>query len=157
MTAPDDGRTAGVVVRPPLLYLGALLAGLAADWLHPARAMPAGYRFTLGPALVVAALALAFWAFARFRRAGTNVPTNRPTLALVTDGPYRFSRNPIYLGLTALYRGLAVIAGSLWAVLLIFPVLAVMRWGVIAREERYLEARFGQPYRDYMARVRRWI
>jgi protein-S-isoprenylcysteine O-methyltransferase Ste14 len=85
------------------------------------------------------------------------VPTWMPTTALVTGGPYRISRNPIYLALTLVYLGLALAWGSLWPVVLLAPLLIVMRYGVIGREERYLEARFGDAYRAYRAAVRRWI
>ena len=80
-----------------------------------------------------------------------------PSTTVVTTGLYRLSRNPIYLGLAALYLGLAFAANSGWAVILLLPILAVMRYGVIAREERYLEAKFGDDYRAYKARVRRWL
>jgi protein-S-isoprenylcysteine O-methyltransferase Ste14 len=100
---------------------------------------------------------LAGWAFARFIRAGTNIPTNRPTTALVTAGPYRFSRNPIYIALTLLYLGIALAVDSAWIAGLIVPVLIAIRYGVIAREESFLEQKFGAAYRDYKARVRRWL
>ncbi len=91
------------------------------------------------------------------RRAGTNVRPDQPTLALVFDGPFRFTRNPLYLAATGLYLGIALLVDALWPLLLLVPVLAVLRWGVVAREERYLEAKFGEPYRAYKARVRRWL
>ncbi|NQV80212.1 MAG: isoprenylcysteine carboxylmethyltransferase family protein, partial [Alphaproteobacteria bacterium] len=93
----------------------------------------------------------------RFRRAGTAVQPYKPSTTVVTDGVYRFSRNPIYLGLTAFYLGLAFAVNSGWAILLLPLVLVVMHYGVIAREERYLEGKFGAAYRDYKNRVRRWL
>jgi protein-S-isoprenylcysteine O-methyltransferase Ste14 len=93
----------------------------------------------------------------RFLRAGTNIPVNRPTIALVTDGLYRFSRNPIYVALTTSYLGIAIAADSLWTAALVVPVLVVMRVGVIAREEAYLARKFPDAYPAYKARVRRWL
>ena len=91
------------------------------------------------------------------KRAGTNIRPDQPTLAIVSDGPFRFTRNPLYLALTGLYAGIALLVNALWPLLLLAPVLAVLRWGVIAREERYLEAKFGEAYRAYRSRVRRWV
>ena len=96
-------------------------------------------------------------AFRRFKAVGTNIPTWQPTTALATDGIYRLSRNPIYLGLTLIYAGIAIAAGSFWPLLLLVPLLVIMRYGVIGREEAYLERLFGDAYRDYQRRVRRWI
>jgi protein-S-isoprenylcysteine O-methyltransferase Ste14 len=105
----------------------------------------------------VVALVIIFGAAGRFRAAGTNIPPSLPTTALVTDGIYTRTRNPFYLGSTLVYCGLAVAAGSLWAIVLLVPLLWVINVGVIAREERYLERRFGEAYRTYKGRVRRWV
>lgn len=152
--APDN---AGVIARPPFLYLGTLLAAIALDWIFPAPLPEHGLRFPLAGLLVVAGLGLVATCFRRFKAAGTNVPTWMPTTALVVAGPYRFSRNPIYLALTLVYLGLAVGYGSVWPLILLAPLLVVMRYGVIGREERYLEGKFGESYRAYCSSVRRWI
>jgi protein-S-isoprenylcysteine O-methyltransferase Ste14 len=149
--------TPDVIARPPLLYIGALALGLAIDWASPAPFLPQTLQYIAGAALIVLAGALAGWAFARFIRAGTNIPTNRPTTALVTAGPYRFSRNPIYAALTLLYLGIALAVDSVWIAALIVPVLITIRYGVIAREEIFLERKFSDAYREYKARVRRWL
>jgi len=91
------------------------------------------------------------------RRAGTNVRPDQPATAIVVDGPFRFTRNPLYLGLTGLYAGVALLVDALWPLLLLVPLLVIVKWGVIHREERYLEAKFGETYRLYKARVRRWL
>src|SRR6266853_614255 len=93
----------------------------------------------------------------RFVAAGTNIPPYLPTTALVVDGIYGRTRNPLYLGTTLVYLGLSVAAGSLWAIVLVVPLVWVMNVGVVAREERYLERKFGDAYRAYKARVRRWV
>lgn len=146
-----------VIAPPPLLYLGAILLGLALDWLRPAPLLPQAWQYGLGAAAFALGGAVAAWAIANFRRAGTNVPTYRPTTALVAEGPYRFSRNPIYVGLTLAYLGVALAVDSAWMLALVAPLLAVMRYGVIAREEAYLEGKFGDAYRSYKQRVRRWL
>ncbi|MPZ12153.1 MAG: DUF1295 domain-containing protein [Kiloniellaceae bacterium] len=159
----NEGRadeTAGVVARPPFLYLGGLLLGLGIDWLPALPPLPflAGHvGLAVGIGLGIAGFGLLFAAARRFIKAGTPVPTNRPTTALVTEGLYRVSRNPIYIGLTFIYLAFAAGFASLGALVLLPAVLLVMEFGVIRREERYLERRFGQPYRDYRARVRRWF
>ena len=91
------------------------------------------------------------------KRAGTNIRPDQPTLAIVSDGPFRFTRNPLYLALTGLYVGITLLVDALWPLLLLIPALAVLQWGVVAREERYWESKFGGPYRVYKSRVRRWV
>jgi protein-S-isoprenylcysteine O-methyltransferase Ste14 len=149
--------TAGVVVRPPVLYLGSLIAGGLLDLVFPAPLPEHALRLPAAGLLLVVGVALLIVCFRRFTAAGTNVPTWLPTTALVISGPYRFSRNPIYVALTLAYLGLALGYGSWWPLVLLAPLLIVMRYGVIGREERYLEARFGDAYRAYRSSVRRWI
>jgi protein-S-isoprenylcysteine O-methyltransferase Ste14 len=118
-------------------------------------ARPAAVR--AGAILAAAAAALLVGALGRFRRAGTAVEPWRPSTVLVTDGVYRFTRNPIYLALALLYVGLALAVDSVVALCLLPPLLALVQVGVIAREERYLEGKFGHKYRRYLASVRRWL
>jgi protein-S-isoprenylcysteine O-methyltransferase Ste14 len=158
MSAAENQRDIpGVIAPPPLILLGFLLLGLALDWLRPAPLFPAAAQYAVGAVLIVLAGALAFSAIARFLRAGTNVPTRQPTTALVTTGPYRFSRNPIYTGMILLLLGVGVMVDSAWILTMAIPFALVIRYGVIAREERYLEAKFGESYRRFRASVRRWI
>lgn len=110
----------------------------------------------MSPARIVVAVTIIFAAAGRFRAAGTNIPPSLPTTALVTDGIYARTRNPFYLGSTLIYCGLAVVAGSLWAIVLLVPMLWVINVGAMARKERYLEQKFGETYRAYKGRVRRW-
>lgn len=153
-----DDSPPPVAVHPPVLYGGALVLGLALAWVAPlGGAWPGWLRFGVGGPLMLSGAGLVLWAAALFQRAGTNIPTYRSARRPVFDGPYRFTRNPMYLGLTAFYTGLALALANPWMLILLPPVLLVMDQGVIAREEPYLEARFGQPYRDYLARVRRWL
>ncbi len=116
--------------------------------------VPAG---GLGVLVFVVALALATWAIVTMTKAGSNVPTNRPTTTIVESGPYRFTRNPIYLGMFGGLIGLAIAFDTLWLLLMLVPFALVIRYGVVAREEAYLERKFGDLYRGYRLRVRRWL
>ena len=154
--SPEDRPD--VIARPPFLYLAALVLGIGLDLLWPATVgLEPSLLYSVAGALVAAGGALVALAARRFRAVGTNVPTNRPTTALVTDGPYRVSRNPIYIALSSFYVGLALFADSPWALALLAPLLVVMRYGVIAREEAYLARKFGAAYLGYKASVRRWL
>ncbi|MFQ5773697.1 MAG: methyltransferase family protein [Kiloniellaceae bacterium] len=148
---------AGVLVRPPFVYLGALVLAFGIDRVWPVSLLPAGVQYSGGTALIVLGALVMALAVRRFRAAGTNVETGKPTTAVVTGGPYGYSRNPIYLSLTAIAAGIGIAADNLWVLALLAPVLAVVRYGVVAREERYLERKFGEDYRRYRASVRRWL
>ncbi|GAA4119423.1 methyltransferase family protein [Aminobacter aganoensis] len=156
---PDHG-TAGVIARPPILFLGTLVLGLVADRLLPlAFVVPAsGPILTLvAGGLVLAGIALVAAGIRNFSRAATPVPTNEPTRALVTSGIHGWTRNPIYLGMFLFYGGIGIAAQSTWVLVLVLPLAIVVRYGVVAREEAYLERRFGDAYLDYRRRVRRWL
>jgi protein-S-isoprenylcysteine O-methyltransferase Ste14 len=155
-----DTGTAGVIVRPPLLFLAALLLGLASDRLLPLPfAVPEAsvVHWTIAGSLILIGLALAAAGIRNFSRARTPVPTNQPTRTLVTTGIHGWTRNPIYLGMFLVYGGIGVAARSPWILILTLPVATAIRYGVVAREEAYLERRFGDAYRDYKATVRRWL
>jgi protein-S-isoprenylcysteine O-methyltransferase Ste14 len=155
----NDTATAGVIARPPLLFLGALLLGFASDRLLPFPfTVPGGdsVHWMVAGSLILIGLALAAAGIRNFSRASTPVPTNEPTRAPVTTGIHGWSRNPIYVGLFLVYGGIAVAARP-WALILTLPLAITVRYGVVAREEAYLERRFGDAYRDYKARVRRWL
>jgi len=154
----DTTDTANVVIRPPIAWAVAIVAGLALNWLMPLPFVPAVVPTVwLGATVFALALALFAWAIATISRAGSNVPTNLPTTTIVDTGPYRFTRNPIYLGMVLGLIGLAIALNSLWLLLVLLPFALVIRYGVVAREEAYLERKFGDVYRGYRARVRRWL
>lgn len=151
---------AGVIAPPPLIFLGMLLLGIALEYAvvrTQGLDMPPSLRWTLVPLLFVAGLASIAAALARFRKAHTPAPPWEPTTAFVAQGIYRFTRNPMYLGMLLIYVSLAVAADAPVAFWLIVPLLAIIHYGVILREERYMAARFGAPYIDYTARVPRWL
>jgi protein-S-isoprenylcysteine O-methyltransferase Ste14 len=142
----DTTDTAQVNIRPPVRWGLAAIAGLALNWLVPLPAdLPGGL---LGAMVFVLALALFAWAIVTITRAGSNVPTNLPTAAIVERGPYRFTRNPIYLGMFLGLIGLAIAFDNVWLLLMMLvPFALAIRYGVAAREEAYLERKFGDVYR----------
>jgi protein-S-isoprenylcysteine O-methyltransferase Ste14 len=149
--------TAGVRVPPPLIYLAGLAVGFGLEGLLPGSSVPGVIQWVLGGVLVVAGVALLASFNSAFARKGTAVEPWKPTTAIVTTGPYRLTRNPAYLGMALVYAGVALMSDALWVLAPLPVVLALVDRGVIAREERYLERKFGQEYVDYKARVRRWV
>ena len=152
-----DADTPQVLVFPPLLLGGAMVLGVVLDWLHPTRMLPPLLARILGVSLVALGAALAHSAQTALHRAGTNVSPSRPTLVLVTDGPYRVIRNPLYVAGLAVCLGVACLVNGLAPFLLLAPLIALLHWGVVRREERYLAAKFGEAYRAYQKQVRRWL
>ncbi|MGE0564620.1 MAG: isoprenylcysteine carboxylmethyltransferase family protein [Pseudolabrys sp.] len=155
--------TAGAIVRPPLLFLTAILLGFVTDHLVPltfpiARTGDAHWISAAFAACLVAAGLVIFASAVRsFAGAGTPVQGTMPTRTLVTTGIYGWSRNPIYLGMFLFYIGIGIVVRSPWIMILTLPLAITVRYGVIAREEAYLELLFGEVYRDYRTRVRRWL
>jgi protein-S-isoprenylcysteine O-methyltransferase Ste14 len=150
--------TPGVIFPPPLIFLGGLLLGFGLNWgLSLPRLPEPPWSYALGAPLVVLALLLGLSAVRVLRGARTHINPYQPSTAVVTSGPYRWTRNPIYVSMILIYLGLALLLGVVGPLLLLLPVLAVMRFGVIEREERYLGQKFGDAYRSYTARVRRWV
>jgi len=154
----DRADTANVIIRPPIAWALAVLAGLALQRIVTMPFMPASVPTGwIGGMVFVAALTLVAWAIVTITRAGSNVPTSMPTTTIVETGPYRFTRNPIYLGMCLGLVGLAIAFNNLWLLGTLAPFAFVIRYGVVAREEAYLERKFGDAYRHYRTRVRRWL
>ena len=176
----NDTETAGVIARPPFLFLGALLLGLVWDRLLPLPFPVPGTdlaHWIGGGTLILIGLALAVAGIRNFSRVGTPVEGYKPTRALATAGIHGWSRNPIYLGMFLIYGGIGLAAQNLWMLMITVPLAIIIRYGVVAREEAYLERgrlgsprrrlgdqpgpelerRFGADYRDYKSRVRRWL
>jgi protein-S-isoprenylcysteine O-methyltransferase Ste14 len=152
--SPD---TAQVLVLPPLVYGGAFVMGLLLHLVFPLHILPTTLARGIGVVCVLVSLPLALATLRVLSRAHTPVDPMKPTTALVTEGPFRYSRNPIYVALTLLYVGVALLINALWILLLVVPAVLVFRYGVIAREEAYLTRKFGDAYRQYTAQVRRWL
>jgi protein-S-isoprenylcysteine O-methyltransferase Ste14 len=152
---PPDA--AGVLAPPPAIYLAGLGVGFGLDWLLPSVSLPDSVRWPLALALLAAGGGLIASFVKALRAAQTAVRPDRPSTAIVTDGPYRFTRNPGYLGMALVFAGIAVGTDALWALAALVPTLVVVDRGVVAREERYLERKFGAQYRAYRERARRWL
>ena len=157
---PGDLAVAGGIRRPPFLYLACLVLGFALERLLP---LPLAYPeltsigWTAGGALIVIGVAIMRAGIRNFSRADTPVPSSQAVRALVTTGIHGWSRNPIYVGMCLVYAGIGIAARSPWILILALPLFIILRYGVVAREETYLERRFGDAYRDYKAHVRRWL
>lgn len=144
-------------IRPPFVYLAAILSGVALDLVRPLRWLPPAAGVWVGVPLVLFSLALFIASTRQFKVAGTPVPGNKPTTAIVQSGPYRVSRNPIYLAFSILVLGIACWLNSLWLLGTLAAAVSLMSLVVIPREESYLERQFNAEYRKYKAKVRRWL
>jgi protein-S-isoprenylcysteine O-methyltransferase Ste14 len=158
MTAQD---TPGVVAPPPLIFVGFLLAAFALDALAPLALRPGGIDAMVGwwagGLLVLLGVITFVLGIGNFVRAGTPVPTREATRALVITGVHALSRNPIYVAMFLMYLGGGVLANTVWSLVLFVPLALLMRYGVVGREEAYLERKFGDAYRAYKTRVPRWL
>ena len=152
---PDDHP--GVLVFPPLLFLICVGVGFAAYLIRPSRFGFAMGRRGVGVLLILGAAALALWAQRTMRAAGTNIRPDLPATAIVATGPFARTRNPLYLSLLAIYAGIGIMLASRTFLAVVVPFALVLHFGVVLREERYLEAKFGDVYTSYKARVRRWL
>jgi protein-S-isoprenylcysteine O-methyltransferase Ste14 len=158
MNEPRD--IPGVIAPPPLIALAPLLLGLALDRFLPSVVLRGVLwfwtRMIVGAILIAAGAAIAVIARQSFVRAGTSVEPWKPSLTLVTSGIFAWMRNPMYVGVILLLAGLAVALASDWTLVLLVPAALVLHFGVVRREERYLEAKFGATYRDYVRKVPRY-
>ena len=149
-----------VIAFPPLILAGALALSWGMGQVMPWQLLPPAFS-TLALAFGIADCALAAFiglsAILAFKRAGTNVEPHKPALVLVEDGPYRFTRNPMYLGLLLIQIGLSFIFSLDWGIFVVLLLWYVLHKGVVLREEAYLADKFGQPYLDYLDRSRRWL
>ena len=158
-----DSETAGAVVRPPHLFLAALLLGFVADHVlplpFPIPRIGLAHWINAGVAGSLVIIGIAFFAagIRNFSGAATPVRGTKPASTLVTSGIHGWSRNPIYVGMFFLYGGIGLAVRSPWILVLTLPLAIAIRYGVVGREETYLEQRFGDAYRHYKARVRRWL
>ena len=147
-----------VIAFPPLIWLTcAVASGLAQHFIFPSPMMRDEVSLPLGIVLAIAAVSLLIWAGSVLKMAGTNVNPSQPALTIVRHGPYRFTRNPMYLALCLLQVSLAFFLNDWISLLFVIPLALVLHYGVILREERYLEAKFGDPYLALRRKVRRWI
>lgn len=152
--------TAGVIAPPPLIALGAVLLGIALDWFMPAYVLtvliPREVRIGVGLLIVAGGFALGFSGRGSFVRSGTNVNPFKPSSVLVTTGIFARVRNPMYVGLALVVAGIGIAFASDWTLVMLVVAALVTHFGVVTREERYLEAKFGDAYRNYMRSVPRY-
>lgn len=156
----DTNDIPGVIAPPPLIYLGFLILGLALEFFvvrTQGLDMPASLRWTVVALFLLAGAGAIAAAALRFRRAGTPAPPWQPATAFVAQGIYRFTRNPMYLGMTLIYCAIAVAADAPVVFWMLIPLSMTIHYGVVLREERYMAGRFGQPYIDYANTVPRWL
>src|SRR5262245_2029036 len=150
--------SANAVIRPPIGWALACVAGVGIDWLYPMPFLPTSFPTAwLGGAIFALGFALAAWATVTIPKAATHGETYKLTTAIVAGEQYSFTRNPSYIGMFLGQIGLAVGFNSLWFLATLVPFYLVVRYGVVAREEAYLERKFNNVYRDYKSRVRRWL
>ncbi|WDR04841.1 isoprenylcysteine carboxylmethyltransferase family protein [Devosia rhodophyticola] len=150
--------SSGAVVQPPIGWGATVLVGLALGWLYPLPFMPVSLpNVWIGIAVFAVSFALAIWAITTIRKAGSRIEVNKPTTTIVTSGPFGFTRNPVYVGMLLGQAAFAIGFNDLWLLAMMVPLYFLLRYGVIAREESYLERKFGQTYLDYKSTVRRWI
>lgn len=153
-------RHADALTHPPFLYLGGLVTGCLLEFfipLGPGLAGGTARPALIGLGIAAIAIAIAGKAIVQFTNAGTSLPVDTPTDALVTDGLYSWSRNPIYIAVSVFYVGLSIALTTLWALLLLPVVILVLQKGVIEREEDYLAGEFGEAYLAYKKQVPRWL
>jgi protein-S-isoprenylcysteine O-methyltransferase Ste14 len=147
----------GPFVHPPLIHLAALLVGIGLNHRWPLALGPDRWGDAAGLVLIAAGAAIMSPVLRRFRRAGTSFDAHKAASALITDGPYRFSRNPAYVALTLWYLGAGLVLSNAWVLSLALPLLLWMDAWIIRGEERHLEQHFGEPYLRYRSSVRRWL
>lgn len=152
-----DNDNPNVIAPPPLIFLSGLLVGGLISWFFPFEFLPESFAIIAGILLIIAGLTIILTAILQMRRAKTNVEPWKPTTAILDDGIYGISRNPIYVAMTLIYMGIAFLFNSFWSLSPLVLVLTVIHYGVILREEKYLEGKFGSEYLNYKNRVRRWI
>jgi len=156
-TQPSEDH-ADVHILPPLVFLAAIALGMLLQLAVALRfAEQSGLRLPLGLALIALGVAAMAWAIVWMRRTRQDPDPRKPTPELIAGGPYRFSRNPIYVGMALIQTGIGVVLGNLWVLLLLVPVLAILQRGVIEKEEAYLARKFGDSYARYRESVRRWL
>lgn len=157
MTKTEKKDIAGVIAPPPLIYLAALVIALVLEWVARADAGLGRIGMWAGIALIVLSVVIAVLARHQFIKGGTSLRVEKPSTAILSTGPFRYTRNPLYLSLAMLQIGIGLAAGMAWIIAWVVPAILVIRFGVIAREERYLERKFGEEYLRYKTRVRRWF
>lgn len=153
----ESNDIAGVIAKPPFIYLLFLIIGIVLNFIWKIKLIPDILQYSLGFSIIIIGFIIMITGLKQFKKAGTHHETHKPTIKIVAHGMYKYSRNPIYIGLTLFYLGIGIASDNIWILILIIPALIVMQYGVILREEKYLEKKFGEEYLQYKAKVRRWL
>ena len=149
-----------VVVKPPILFLAFLILGIALHFMVKLTIFSessVGYGYIIGALLILSGVSLIIWAAKTFKKLGETPHHGKPIHSIMTSGPFQFTRNPMYLSLTSIYIGLSLIINTYWLLLFLPFVLIILHYGVILREEKYLEKKFKEEYVSYKSQVRRWF
>jgi protein-S-isoprenylcysteine O-methyltransferase Ste14 len=158
---PDVVVERGAQVRfpPPLIFLGCILLGVACEYVVAPAPVPVARAISTIVGLFVLMAGFGFIASARilFSRTGQNPIPWKPSPALILKGPYRFTRNPMYLGVTLFELGLGLTVNNLWISLFAVPALVTVHFIAVLPEEKYLSEKFGESYKVYLAQVRRYL
>lgn len=147
----------GVVVPPPVVYLICVMAGLGLDYLWPLPFLPQTIQFAVGFSIIAVSFVVFGLALREFSRSKTAIDPRKPTTAIISTGPFGYSRNPVYVSMTMLVLGIAIAVDSLWIFVMVIPAVVVIQYFVILKEEAYLERKFGDEYERYKSAVRRWV
>jgi len=157
LSSADNVDHPGVIAWPPLIFLGCAAAGGLLQFIFPLRVMKYSVSLLVSGVLALVSISLAVWAVRVMKAAGTNVRPDRPALTMVRTGPYQFTRNPMYLSLGLLQLAVGFALDGWIPLLFTIPLVLILHFGVILREEHYLEAKFGEPYLTFKHEVRRWV
>lgn len=153
----EEQSGTGIKLPPPVIYLAALIIGVVLDYVWPFSSIPVTWGDVIGSVLILASILLVPTVLIRFKKAGTTFDVRKSATTLITNGPYRFSRNPAYISLTLLYLGLGAVFNNAWILVLVIPVLLIMDSWIVRKEEHHLEEKFGEEYLQYKSSVRRWL
>jgi len=153
----NEQDSSGALAPPPVFFGIALAVGFVLDAIWPQPILPQTIQYIVGFPLIVLSILAALTVVREFRRHKTNLDVHKPTTAIIATGPFRFSRNPVYLSLVVLVTGIAVAVDSYWLLITMLPAIAVVHKFVILREEAYLTRKFGDDYLSYKSGVRRWL
>ena len=153
----SEQDVAGVIAFPPYIHLAFVVLGLGLEWIWPSNVLPLLWQLSLPIVLLILVFLLGKNAAPQFRKKGTTLDVDTPTTAIITEGAYGYSRNPIYLGMALIHVALGILIDSVWVMGAVIPAMLVMTYGVIVREETYLARKFGDEYLSYKSKVRRWL
>ena len=153
----DKKDTPNVIAPPPLIFLSGLILGGIVSYFDWVLILPGALAVLLANLLILLGISVIAIAYLQMRKAKTNIEPWKPTTKIIDTGFYKYSRNPIYVAMILIYLGVTFLFNSVWFLLFLPLCVSVIHFGVILREEKYLETKFGEDYLEYKNRVRRWI